>query len=90
MLSSFWLSSRATSTSTASAATLCWPCVVCIQVQAVREVVPGRSNNDIILVLQYYDYSVEQTIQAFLESAYQRIELPGIPRQSFPWTVQAF
>ena len=38
--------------------------------QAVREVVPGRSNNDIVLVLQYYDYSVEQTIQAFLESTY--------------------
>ena len=44
--------------------------VVCVQVQAVREVVPGRSNNDIVLVLQYYDYSVEQTIQAFLESMY--------------------
>lgn len=37
------------------------------QVQAVREVVPGKSNNDIVMVLQYYDCSVERTIQAFLE-----------------------
>ncbi len=35
--------------------------------QSVREVVPGRSNNEIILVLQYYDYSVETAIQAYLE-----------------------
>ncbi len=33
----------------------------------MREVVPGRSNNEIILVLQYYDYSVETAIQAYLE-----------------------
>ncbi len=28
---------------------------------------PGHSNNEITLVLQYYDYSVERTIQAYLE-----------------------
>ena len=38
-----------------------------IQVLSVREVVPGRSNNEIILVLTYYDYSVEDAIQAYLE-----------------------
>ncbi|XP_074653515.1 uncharacterized protein LOC141907685 [Tubulanus polymorphus] len=37
------------------------------KVQAVREVVLGRSNNEIVLVLQYYDYSVECAIQAFVE-----------------------
>ncbi|KAL3854978.1 hypothetical protein ACJMK2_014211 [Sinanodonta woodiana] len=37
------------------------------KVSAVREVVPGKSNNEIILVLQYYDYNVEKAIQAYLE-----------------------
>ncbi|XP_059169183.1 spermatogenesis-associated serine-rich protein 2-like [Physella acuta] len=37
------------------------------KVQAVREVVPGKSNNDMVMVLQYYDYNVEKAIQAFLE-----------------------
>ncbi|RUS82108.1 hypothetical protein EGW08_010120, partial [Elysia chlorotica] len=37
------------------------------KVLAVREVVPGKSNNEVILVLQYYDYCVERTIQAYLE-----------------------
>ncbi|XP_064646024.1 SPATS2-like protein [Lineus longissimus] len=35
--------------------------------QAVREVMPGKSNNEIILVLQYYDYNVETAIQAYVE-----------------------
>ncbi|XP_064598340.1 spermatogenesis-associated serine-rich protein 2-like isoform X2 [Liolophura sinensis] len=37
------------------------------KVQSVREVVPGKSNNEIILVLQYYDNNVERTIQAYVE-----------------------
>merc|ERR1712004_817015 len=38
------------------------------KVASLREVVEsGRSNNDIILALQYYDNDVELTIQAFLE-----------------------
>ncbi|XP_012943278.1 spermatogenesis-associated serine-rich protein 2 isoform X2 [Aplysia californica] len=37
------------------------------KVQAVREVVPGKSNNEVVLVLQYYDYNVERAIQAYLE-----------------------
>lgn len=37
------------------------------KVQAVREVVPGKSNNEIVLVLQYYDYNVEKAIQAYFE-----------------------
>ncbi|WAR09721.1 SPAS2-like protein, partial [Mya arenaria] len=38
-----------------------------INVTSVREVVSGKSNNEIILVLQYYDYNVEKTIQAFVD-----------------------
>lgn len=37
------------------------------KVSAVREVVSGKSNNEIILVLQYYDYDVEKAIQAYVE-----------------------
>ncbi|CAG5122763.1 unnamed protein product, partial [Candidula unifasciata] len=37
------------------------------KVQAVREVVPGKGNNEVHMVLQYYDYSVETAIQAYLE-----------------------
>ncbi|XP_076453204.1 spermatogenesis-associated serine-rich protein 2-like isoform X2 [Babylonia areolata] len=37
------------------------------KVQSVREVVLGKSNNEIVLVLQYYDYNVEKAIQAYLE-----------------------
>ncbi|KAJ8320401.1 hypothetical protein KUTeg_001988 [Tegillarca granosa] len=36
-------------------------------VASVREIVTGRSTNEIILVLQFYDYDVEKAIQAFLE-----------------------
>ena len=40
---------------------------MCFQVNAVREVVSGKSNNEIILVLQYYDYDVERAIQAYVD-----------------------
>ena len=33
----------------------------------MREVVPGKSNNELVLVLQYYDYNVENAIQAYVE-----------------------
>ena len=33
----------------------------------MREVVPGKSNNEISLVLQHYDNNVELAIQAYLE-----------------------
>lgn len=39
----------------------------------MKEVVPGRSNNEMILVLQYYDYCVERTIQAYLEGEFHLI-----------------
>ncbi|XP_029649188.1 spermatogenesis-associated serine-rich protein 2 isoform X2 [Octopus sinensis] len=37
------------------------------KVQAVKEIVPGKNANEIILVLQYYDNCVERTIQAYME-----------------------
>ncbi|ESP04230.1 hypothetical protein LOTGIDRAFT_237429 [Lottia gigantea] len=37
------------------------------KVNAVREVVPGKSFDEIVLVLQYYDYNSEKAIQAYLE-----------------------
>ena len=42
--------------------------------QSVKEVVPGHSKNEITLVLQYYDYSVEQAIQAYLEGQYWNLK----------------
>ena len=37
------------------------------QVLQVRETVKNASNNEIILVLQYYENDVQRTITAFLE-----------------------
>ena len=34
---------------------------------SVQEVVRGKSKEEILLVLQYYDNNVEQSIQAYLE-----------------------
>ncbi|XP_043537824.1 spermatogenesis-associated serine-rich protein 2-like isoform X4 [Chiloscyllium plagiosum] len=37
------------------------------KISAVRAIVPNRSNNEIILVLQHYDNCVDRTVQAFME-----------------------
>ncbi|XP_029450539.1 spermatogenesis-associated serine-rich protein 2 isoform X2 [Rhinatrema bivittatum] len=37
------------------------------KINAVRAVIPNRSNNEIILVLQYFDNCVDKTVQAFME-----------------------
>ncbi|RMB92427.1 hypothetical protein DUI87_31144 [Hirundo rustica rustica] len=37
------------------------------RVQAVRAVVPNRSNTEIVLVLQHFDNAVDRTVQAFME-----------------------
>ncbi|KAG8585840.1 hypothetical protein GDO81_005167 [Engystomops pustulosus] len=37
------------------------------QINAVRSVVPNKSNNEIILVLQHFDNCVDRTVQAFME-----------------------
>ncbi|XP_030052664.1 spermatogenesis-associated serine-rich protein 2 isoform X2 [Microcaecilia unicolor] len=37
------------------------------KINAVRAIIPNRSNNEIILVLQYFDNCVDKTVQAFME-----------------------
>uniref|UniRef100_A0A8C4QN62 Uncharacterized protein n=1 Tax=Eptatretus burgeri TaxID=7764 RepID=A0A8C4QN62_EPTBU len=37
------------------------------KVTAVRTIVPMRSKNEVLLILQHFDYSVDRTVQAFLE-----------------------
>ncbi|XP_020821787.1 spermatogenesis-associated serine-rich protein 2 isoform X2 [Phascolarctos cinereus] len=37
------------------------------KINAVRAIVPNRSNNEIILVLQHFDNCVDKTVQAFME-----------------------
>uniref|UniRef100_A0A8C5WXL6 Spermatosis associated serine rich 2 n=1 Tax=Laticauda laticaudata TaxID=8630 RepID=A0A8C5WXL6_LATLA len=37
------------------------------KISAVRAIVPNRSNNEIILVLQHFDNCVDRTVQAFME-----------------------
>nr|XP_033793959.1 spermatogenesis-associated serine-rich protein 2 isoform X2 [Geotrypetes seraphini] len=37
------------------------------KISAVRAIIPNRSNNEIILVLQYFDNCVDKTVQAFME-----------------------
>ena len=33
----------------------------------MRTIVPMRSKNEVLLILQHFDYSVDRTVQAFLE-----------------------
>lgn len=37
------------------------------QINAVRAVVPNKSNNEIALVLQHFENSVDRAVQAFVE-----------------------
>ncbi|XP_009280600.1 PREDICTED: spermatogenesis-associated serine-rich protein 2 isoform X2 [Aptenodytes forsteri] len=37
------------------------------KISAVRAIVPNRSNNEIVLVLQHFDNCVDKTVQAFME-----------------------
>uniref|UniRef100_A0A8C5P9S4 Spermatosis associated serine rich 2 n=1 Tax=Leptobrachium leishanense TaxID=445787 RepID=A0A8C5P9S4_9ANUR len=37
------------------------------KIHAVRAIVPNKSNNEIILVLQHFDNCVDRTVQAFME-----------------------
>ncbi|XP_068123766.1 spermatogenesis-associated serine-rich protein 2 isoform X2 [Hyperolius riggenbachi] len=37
------------------------------KISAVRAIVPNKSNNEIILVLQHFDNCVDRTVQAFME-----------------------
>ncbi|XP_078084932.1 spermatogenesis-associated serine-rich protein 2-like [Mustelus asterias] len=39
------------------------------KITAVRTVVPNRSNNEIVLVLQHFDNNVNKTVQAFMDGS---------------------
>lgn len=41
--------------------------VVFFQISAVRAVVPNKSNNEIVLVLQHFENCVDKAVQAFLD-----------------------
>ncbi|MGH0145127.1 UNVERIFIED_CONTAM: hypothetical protein FKN15_068019 [Acipenser sinensis] len=41
--------------------------VAMVPISAVRAVVPNRSNNEIVLVLQHHDNSVDRAVQAFVD-----------------------
>ncbi|XP_037540617.1 spermatogenesis-associated serine-rich protein 2 [Nematolebias whitei] len=43
------------------------------KISAVRAVVPNKSNNEIVLVLQHFENSVDKTVQAFLEGSADEI-----------------
>lgn len=44
--------------------------VLLFQVNVVREVIIGKSNNEIILVLQYYEYDVVKVIQVYCDGKF--------------------
>jgi len=37
------------------------------KIYAVRSVVPNKSNNEIVLVLQQFDFNVDKAVQAFVD-----------------------
>ncbi|XP_021105431.1 SPATS2-like protein isoform X2 [Heterocephalus glaber] len=39
------------------------------QIYAVRSVVPNKSNNEIVLVLQQFDFNVDKAVQAFVDGS---------------------
>ncbi|XP_053774897.1 SPATS2-like protein isoform X1 [Desmodus rotundus] len=50
------------------------PCTVIVsclspQIYAVRTVVPNKSNNEIVLVLQQFDFNVDKAVQAFVDGS---------------------
>lgn len=42
-----------------------------LQIYAVRSVVPNKSNNEIVLVLQQFDFNVDKAVQAFVDGEYR-------------------
>ncbi|KAI4798844.1 hypothetical protein KUCAC02_020448, partial [Chaenocephalus aceratus] len=38
-------------------------------ISAVRAVVPNKSNNEIVLVLQHFENCVDRAVQAFIEGS---------------------
>ena len=40
------------------------------KINAIRSVVPNKSNNEIVLVLQQFDNNVDKAVQAFIDGKY--------------------
>lgn len=40
------------------------------QINAVRSIVPNKSNNEIVMVLQQFDNNVDKAVQAFVDGEY--------------------
>lgn len=49
------------------------PVLLFLQISAVRAVVPNKSNNEIVLVLQHFENSVDKAVQAFLEGMWMSV-----------------
>lgn len=41
-----------------------------LQINAIRSIVPNKSNNEIVLVLQQFDNNVDKAVQAFMDGEY--------------------
>lgn len=41
-----------------------------LQINAIRSIVPNKSNNEIVLVLQQFDNNVDKAVQAFMDGKY--------------------
>lgn len=48
---------------------LCWS-FSSLQINAVRSIVPNKSNNEIVLVLQQFDNNIDRAVQAFMDGMY--------------------
>uniref|UniRef100_A0A8C3KZB2 Spermatogenesis associated serine rich 2 like n=1 Tax=Chrysolophus pictus TaxID=9089 RepID=A0A8C3KZB2_CHRPC len=48
---------------------LCLPSFFSFQINAIRSVVPNKSNNEIVLVLQQFDNNVDKAVQAFIDGS---------------------
>uniref|UniRef100_A0A8C9FJ99 SPATS2-like protein n=1 Tax=Pavo cristatus TaxID=9049 RepID=A0A8C9FJ99_PAVCR len=44
-----------------------------IRINAIRSVVPNKSNNEIVLVLQQFDNNVDKAVQAFIDGKYSTV-----------------
>ncbi len=51
------------------------------QINAVRAVVPNKSNNEIALVLQHFENSVDRAVQAFVEGTHTHSFKPHVFRK---------
>lgn len=61
-----------------------------LQIYAVRSVVPNKSNNEIVLVLQQFDFNVDKAVQAFVDGEYTRPLNPKTLELDIPYILYFF